>query len=53
MGAAFTLLVLAGIALTIIGGVFALYVLWLLAKVAARFIQHEMVMRPQVRYYRM
>lgn len=53
MGAALTLGILAAFGLIVAGGAFALYVLWLLVKVAARFIQHEMLMRPKERYYTM
>ena len=53
MGAAFTLLVLAAISLAIVGGAFALYVLLLLANMVARFIRHEMEMRPKERYFTM
>lgn len=53
MGAAFTLWSLATFCLGVAFVALALYGLWLLAKWGARKIQHEMVMRPQERYFTM
>ena len=53
MNAAIVILVLAVISLCVAGAFFTLNLGWTALEALVRFIRHELLMRPQTRYYRM
>ena len=53
MSAALVIMILAVLGLAIASIVIALYVTRVIIVAFARFVQHEMMMRPKERYYRM
>ena len=53
MSAALVIMILAAFGLVLASIVLALYVTRAIVVTLARFVQHEMLMRPKERYYRM
>jgi len=53
MNAAIVVLILAAIALCVLVVAFTLRMGWTVTEALVGFIRHEMLMRPQSRYYRM
>ena len=53
MNAAIVILILAIIGLGVWGGFFVLHLGWMATEKVVAFVQHEKMMRPKERYYRM
>ncbi len=53
MNAAIVVLMFAVLGLSVAGGCFILFLGWKAIEALVYFIWHEMMMRPQERYYRM
>ena len=53
MNAAIVVLMLAVLGLGVAGGCFLLFLGWKALETLVAFVQHEVMMRPKERYYRM